>query len=224
MLPRVRDTMKLKILFMLVVTCSVIFSGCVTETDSSEQNNDDTSGEGVEDSTQDPVTAGWYLKEIIDFGDEPENTDDYYTYDVIYERGNITTIRYGGSKYELRVRTTWTTPPEYIEEEGEISIDIKKEGLVVAVGGLFLTDKTHVNIDKAYYGLGISSGVESTLSNETYGTSFRVGQGDVTGVVKEGTFTGTAPKADAFDGEFGLSFQFQNGKMYGTDYIYEWRE
>lgn len=218
--------MKLKILFMLVVTCSVIFSGCVTETGSPEQNTGDASEEDINDSGQnsDSVTAGWYLKEIIDFGDDPENTDDYYTYDVIYARGNITTIRYGGSEYELRVTTTWTTPPEYIEEEGEISIDIKKEGLVVAIGGLFLDDKTSVNIDKAYYDLGVSSGVASKLSNETYGTSFRVGQGDVTGVVKEGTFTGTAPKADAFDGEFGLSFQFQNGKMYGTDYIYEWRE
>lgn len=211
--------MKLEIIFTILLICLLALSGCITDTDSSEQDNTNN------DQDSNGVIVGWYLKEVVDRGDKVVSTHDYYSYDVIYARGNITTILFGDGDEELRIRTTWTAPPEYIEAEGEFSIDVKKEGLVVSIGGLFLEDSSTISIDTPYLELGIGTASSYRLSDETHGEFFKLGQGDEPGAIKEGTFKANAPAANSpFNSEFGLRFQFQNGGIYGTEYVYEWKE
>ncbi|MDG6219273.1 MAG: hypothetical protein QCI00_07515 [Candidatus Thermoplasmatota archaeon] len=222
------------ILVLLSVAC-LVFAGCVEEQSPSnnDEGNDDsgnttenTTGDDEEDEAEDDqtVTAGWYLKEVMDYGDKVNSTHDYYSYDIIYERENVTTVIYGGDGQEVRVRTTYDTPPEYIEAEGLISIYVKKEGLVVNHGGLGLDDTTSITIDFPELELGYGSSSLYRLSNVTYGEFFKLGYPDEPGTMKEGVFTASAPIANGFNGNFSLTFSFKNGAIYGTEYVYEWRE
>lgn len=105
-----------------------------------------------------------------------------------------------------------------------ISIHVKKEGLLVNHGGLGLYDTSSLIIDFPALELGYGSSSKYRLSNDTYGESFSRGYGDQTGTIKEGIFSANAPMADGFNGNFSLTFSVQNGALYGTEYVYEWRE
>jgi len=220
--------MKIKIIILILLMVSLVFSGCVEETGPSNNNADDNNDGEVsnnDNSGNDGTDAiGWYLTEIRDYGDKVTSTNDYYIYDVIYNRENITTITYGGDGQEVRIRTTYETPPEFIEAESDISINVKKEGLIVKHGGLGLDDTSSIKIDFPELELGYSSSSKYYLSNPTYGKFFKLGYGDGPETIKEAVFVGTAPTANAFNGNFSITFQFQNGGIYGTEYVYEWRK
>lgn len=230
--------MKTMIILVLLSVAFLAFAGCVEEqspsnndegNDDSGNTTDNTTGDEDEDDEEDneddqTVTAGWYLKEVIDFDDKVISSHDYYSYDVIYNRENITTILFGDNSEELRVRSTWSRPPDFVEASEEISIYMKKEGLVISTGGLGLDDKSSIAIDVSDMQLGYGTSSKYRLSNTIYGEFLYLGYNDEPGTIKEGTFKANAPSANAFNGEFGLTFEFVNGGAYGTKYIYEWRE
>lgn len=211
--------MKEKIIIVLMLICFLLVAGCTTNnTDNGDNENNTDNGDN---ST--PVTAGWYLKEIIDYDDKDPNK---VQYDIQYTRGNITTTHNTtDGQYFLTVRTTWTAPPEYIAEESEISIDVVKEIITLYLLQLGYTDTTGVHTDGADIDIGYGTASILHFSDETYGTSFSAGQGDAQGDIKEATFTGNAPISDGpYGSEFGLTISCQNGPSYGTKYVYEWRE
>jgi len=216
--------MKLKIILTILSIVILAFSGCINETEPSEQNNNNENGSENNDQNSTIVTAGWYLKDVIDYGDKVNSTHAYYSYDIIYERENVTTIIYGGDGQEVRVRTTYETPPEFIEAESQISIYVKKEGFIVNHGGLGLDDTSSITIDFPEMGLGFGSSSLYRLSNDIYGEHFKLGYGDEPGAVKEGFFTANSPIANGFNGNFSMTFSFMNGALYGTEYVYEWKE
>jgi len=208
--------MKIKIIAFLAIICLLLLAGCTTKDKDDATNDDDNNDNG--DAT---VTAGWYLKEIVDYNDTGENPQ----YGITYSRGNVTTNHYSADgNYELTVKTTWNAPPDYFAEEGEISIDITKEAIVLELLLLGYYDESYVKIDNSTEpGFITASGFY--LNDATYGDDFAVGQGDTPDTVKTATFTGNAPKYDGpFDGMFELTLGISNGLSYGTKYIYEWRE
>jgi len=218
--------MKEKILIILIVICLISITGCIendTENAYDNENTDDNEN-NEDDGDTTSVTPGWYLKEIVDYDDMHP---DPVQYDVIYARGDITTTHNTtNGQYFLKVRSTWTAPPEFIVEEGEISIDVVKEVLSLYLLQLGYTDTTGVYTDGAEINLGYGSASILHFTDETYGTSFSAGLGDAVGDIKEATFTGPAPIKDGpYGNEFGLTISFTTtGASYGTKYVYEWRE
>lgn len=209
---------------IILMMVFLLFSGCTENTRPSNQENT------VDDSTNDnsnhndsATIPGWHLKEIRDYGTKINSTNPYYSYDIIYQRGNVTTILFGGDGQELRVRTTHDIPPDFIAAADELSIQVIKQGLVVNHGGLGLYDTSSIAIDFPELELGFASSSIYRLSNSTYGEFFKLGYGDEPGSVKEGVFTATAPAANEFNGNFSITFNFENGAKYGTEYVYEWR-
>ena len=221
--------MKLKFIVLLLLVACLLFAGCIEEPGNSNngEQNDNTGNDDNNDNNNDDdqtVMAGWHLNEVRDYGDKVNSTHDYYSYDIIYEREDVITVIFGGDGQEVRVKTTYETPPNYIESEGLISIYVKKEGLVLNHGGLGLDDTTSITIDFPEMELGYGSSSLYRLSNSTYGEFFKLGYPDEPGTIKEGIFTGYAPIANGFNGNFSLTFSFKNGPIYGTEYVYEWRE
>jgi hypothetical protein len=220
--------MKIKVLLIFLIVISLGFSGCVKE--SGIQDDVETDGynnKGIitdSEHNQSGKSTGWYLKEIKDYGDKISSTNDYYSYDITYERGNVTTVIFGGDGQELRVRTTHYIAPDFIEAEDLLLMYVKKEGLVVNHGGLGLYDTSSVSIDFPELDLGYASSSKYHLQNDTYGNSISLGYGDEPGTIKEGIFSANVPKANEFNGNFSITVSFQNGALYGTEYIYEWRE
>ena len=193
------------------------YAGCI---ESDNQNESQNNSDNNETPT---VTAGWYLKEIVDYDDKDPNTAQY---DVIYARGDITTTHNTtNGQYFLKVRSIWTAPPDFIEEEGEFSIDVVKEVLSLYLLQLGYLDTTGIHTDGADIDIGFGTASILHFSDETYGTSFSAGLGDAEGDIKQATFTGPAPVKDGpYGNEFGLTITFQNGPSYGTKYVYEWKE
>jgi len=214
------EFMKIKLIILSIMICFLLIAGCT------EPNNveDNTGNNNDNSDNNDTVTAGWYLKEIVDY-DEPNAVDSAAQYGITYSRGNVTTNHYSADgNYELTVRTTWNAPPDYIAEEGDISIDITKEAIVLELSLLGYYDESYVKIDNSTEpGFKTASGFY--LNDATYGDNFAVGQGDTPDTVKTATFTGNAPKSDSpFDGMFELTLGISNGPSYGTKYVYEWKE
>ena len=170
------------------------------------------------------VTPGWYLVTVEDYGDKVESTNDYYSYDVDYERGNIWTSDIGDHGETLQVRTISDEPKDFYAAEEEIVINIRKEGSLIAPGDLGLTDTTNICIDAADIAIDRGTSSHYYLEDETYGAFFKMGWEDATGDVKEGTFKANAPWENAFDGSFRILYGYSNGGYYRTNYIYEWKE
>jgi hypothetical protein len=211
--------MKIKIVIMSIIICILLLAGC-TETNTDEGTNGENNNN--DNSNNDKVAAGWYLKDIVDYDDTGDNSK----YGITYTRGNVTTNHYSADgNYELTVRTTWNAPSEYIAEEGDISIDVTKEAIVLNLLLLGYVDESYVKIDNSSIEPGFATASKYYLTDATYDDTIGVGQGDTPDTVKTATFIGKAPKSDGpFDGEFGLTFGISNGPSYGTKYIYEWRE
>jgi len=208
---------KIKIFFIILIFIMGAYAGCI---ESDNQNESQNNSDNNETPT---VTAGWYLKEIVDYDDKDPNTAQY---DIIYARGDITTTHNTtNGQYFLKVRSTWTTPPDFIEEEGEFSIDVVKEVLSLYLLQLGYLDTTGIHTDGADIDIGFGTASILHFSDETYGTAFSAGLGDAEGEIKQATFTGPAPIKDGpYGNEFGLTITFQNGPSYGTKYVYEWKE
>ena len=204
----------------MLVIFVLLLSGC-TENNNAD-NGPNSGNNNTDDDGDSTITTGWYLKEIVDYDDPGTNNQ----YGITYSRGNVTTNHYSADgNYELTVRTTWNAPPEYIDEEGDISIDVTKEAIVLELLLLGYVDQSYVEIDNSSIEPGFATASRYFLTDATYGDTLGVGQGDTPDTVKTATFTGAAPKSDGpFDGEFGLTFGISNGPSYGTKYIYEWRE
>jgi hypothetical protein len=183
-------------------------------------------GTRVEQSTttSSGVEPGWYLTTVEDYGDKPEKTHDYYTYDVDYKRGNVWTSDTGSKGETAQVRTISEEPKDFYAAEEEIVIKVRKEAVFIATDGLGLGDTSTINIDSADIPIDRGTSSHYYLEDETYGTYFRMEWNDPTGTVKEGTFKANAPEANAFAGSFRLLYGYSNGGSYGTNYIYEWRE
>jgi len=213
--------MKTKIIITMLVIFVFILAGCIENTNNGGENDNTGNGDNNGDGDQ-QITAGWYLKEIVDYDDPGTNNQ----YGITYSRGNVTTNHYSADgNYELTVKTTWNAPPEYIAEEGDISIDVTKEAIVLNLLLLGYVDESYVKIDNSSIEPGFATASKYYLTDATYGDTLGVGQGDTPDTVKTATFTGKAPKSDGpFNGEFGLTFGITNGPSYGTKYIYEWRE
>jgi len=199
------------------------YAGCIENTNEPNESENQNESENNSNNDSSAVTAGWYLKEIVDYDEkDPDNVQ----YDVQYVRGNITTTHNTtNGQYFLKVQSTWTSPPEYIQEEGEFSITVVKEVVSLYLLQLGYLDTTGVYTDGVDIDLGSGTASIYHFSDEVYGTSFSAGQGDAQGDIKEATFTGLAPVKDGpYGNEFGLTISFQNGPLYGTKYIYEWKE
>jgi len=222
--------MKAKIILLMLLVAFLLSAGCIEEPAPSNNGgaNDDTNGgnnndnEGDDDQT---ITAGWYLKEIVDYGD-PDTSSSASQYGITYARGDVTTNHYSADgKYELTVRTTWTAPPEYIAEEEEISIQVTKEVIILELLLLGYYDSTTISIDNYTIEPGFATSSKYIFTDATYGDTLSVGQGDTPDTIKTATFTGPAPKSDGpYDQQFGLIVIIANGPTYGIKYIYEWRE
>lgn len=213
--------MKIKFIILILLVACFLFTGCIEEPGNTNngEENDNTDGN---DQT---ITAGWYLKEIVDYGD-PDTSSSAAQYGITYARGNVTTNHYSPDrKYELTVRTTWTAPPEYISEEGEISVDITKEVIILELLQLGYVDQSSLCIDNYTIEPGFATSSKYCLTDETYDDSLSVGQGDTPDTIKNATFTGTSPGSDGpYGQQFGLILTITNGPTYGIKYIYEWKE
>ncbi|SFM22166.1 hypothetical protein [Methanolobus profundi] len=170
------------------------------------------------------VTPGWYLVEVEDYGDKVESTHDYYAYDVDYERGNVWTSDIGDKGETAQVRTIAEDPEEFYAAEEEIVINVRKEATLMETKGLYLGDSSYIVIDAADIGITGGSGSHYYLEDDVYGAFFKMEHSDPTGTVKEGTFKADAPWENAFGGSFRMTYTYQNGAFYRTNYIYEWRE
>ncbi|MEZ5333914.1 MAG: hypothetical protein R2741_01030 [Methanolobus sp.] len=170
------------------------------------------------------VTPGWYLVEVEDYGDKVISTHDYYTYDVDYERGNVWTSNMGDNGETAQVRTISDEPKDFYAAEEEIVIHVRKEATFMDTGGLGLGDTSSITIDFADVAIDRASSSKYYLEDETYGTFFTIQWDEPTGTVKEGTFRANAPWLNAFRGSFRILYAYQNGPIYRTNYIYEWRE
>ncbi len=170
------------------------------------------------------VTPGWYLVEVEDYGDKPEKTHEYYTYDVDYERGNVWTSDIGNEGETAQVRTVSEEPDDFYAAEEEISIYVRKESVFMETDGLGLGDSSTITIDAADIPIDRGTASGYYLEDETYGAFFNMQWDDPTGTIKEGTFKADAPWAKAFDGSFRIRYTYTNGASYRTNYIYEWRE
>jgi len=213
-------------ILLLSVAC-LLFAGCIEEpanTNDGEGNDNGENNDNPKDDDQ-QITAGWYLKEIIDYGD-PDTSSSASQYGITYARGNVTTNHYSADgKYELTARTTWNAPPEYIAEEDEISMDVSKEVIVLELLLLGYYDSTTISIDNYTIEPGFASASKYYFTDSTYGDTLSVGQGDTPDTIKTAIFNGTAPKSDGpYGQQFGLILTIQNGPTYGIKYIYEWRE
>jgi hypothetical protein len=183
--------------------------------------------ENIPGDSSDPAAGskpGWYLVEVIDKGEKVRSTHNYYTYDVEYERGDITTSVVGNEGETLTVRTIYEAPPEYIPAEGELSIRVRKEGIAVFPKRLSLKDQTDIALDSADMDFGYGTSSKYRLKDEKYGEFFILGWQDSTGTVKEGVFRGKAPKANSWKGKMSIKYEFFNSVIYGTKYVYEWRD
>ncbi|WP_321428909.1 hypothetical protein [uncultured Methanolobus sp.] len=175
-------------------------------------------------TTSSGVEPGWYLVKVEDYGDKVISTNDYYTYDVEYERGNVLTIDTGDEGETVQVRTISDEPEDFYAAEEEIVIKVRKEAVFIATDGLGLGDTSNIDIDMADIGVDGVSSSHYKLEDETYGKSFTMDWKDTTGDIKEGTFKANAPEANAYGGSFRILYSYLNGGVYKTNYIYEWRE
>jgi hypothetical protein len=170
------------------------------------------------------VTPGWYLLEVEDYTEIKEPYNDYYTFDLEYERGNVLTSDKGENGETLRVRTVSEEPKEFYFAEEEIAIKVRKEGVVIATGNIGMSDTSGINIDMADIKPGAASSAQYSLEDEIHGNDITMGWKDASGSVKEGTFKANVPGEKAFSESFGIIYTYYNGGIYGTKYIYEWRE
>ena len=74
--------MKAKFMLLVLLVGFLLFVGCIEEPGPSNNGgaNDNSNGGDNNDNTSDDdqtVTAGWYLKEIIDYDEKDENTVQY---------------------------------------------------------------------------------------------------------------------------------------------------
>ena len=100
--------MKIKIIAVLAIICLLLLAGCTTKDEDGDKTNGNDANDNSDDNTQ---PAGWYLKEIVDYGD-PYTGSSASQYGLTYSRGNVTTNHYSADGvYELSVRTLWTAPP-----------------------------------------------------------------------------------------------------------------
>jgi hypothetical protein len=212
--------MKIKIIIISILICLVLLTGCINQ---DNQNGDNNANDNSNDDNI--VTAGWYLKEIVDY-DEPYTGDSAAQYGITYSRGNVTTNHYSADGlYELTVRTIWDAPPEYFGAEEQISIPVTKEVIVLNLLLLGYYDITAITIDDSGVEPGVGTESAYDFTDATHGKELIVGQGDTPDTVKTATFVGNAPKSDGPYGEqFGLIIKIQNQESYGIKYIYEWRE
>ncbi|MDW7733224.1 MAG: hypothetical protein SCH66_12460 [Methanolobus sp.] len=175
-------------------------------------------------TTSSGTVPGWYLTTVEDYGDKVESTHDYYTYDVDYERANVWTSNTGDEGETAQVRTISEEPEDFYAAEEEIVISVRKEGVLIATGGLGLGDTSNIDIDMADLPIDRSSSSHYYLEDETYGAFFKMEWNDATGTIKEGTFKANAPWENAFGGSFRIRYTYSNGGVYRTNYIYEWKE
>lgn len=170
------------------------------------------------------IVPGWYLVEVEDYNEVEEAYNDYYTYDLEYERGNVLTSDKGEDGETLRVRTVSEEPKEFYFAEEEIAIKVRKEGVVIATGNIGMSDTSSINIDRARIEPGAATSGQYSLEDETHGNDLTMGWRDSTGTVREGIFKANVPGAEGFSGSFGIIYSYYSGGIYGTKYIYEWRE
>jgi len=214
--------MKIKIIAVLAIICLLLLAGCTTKDEDGDKTNGNDANDNSDDNTQ---PAGWYLKEIVDFGD-PYTGSSASQYGITYSRGNVSTNHYSADGvYELSVRTLWTAPPEYLAEEEAFSVEVTKQTLVLNLLLLGYYDTTTVSIDNYTIEPGFATVSKYLLTDNTHGDTLSLGQGDTPDTIKTAIFNGTAPKIDGpYGTQFGLILTIQNGIMYGIKYIYEWRE
>ena len=214
--------MKIKIVIISILICLVLLTGCINQDNQNANNNNNGNNNDNGDNT---VTAGWYLKEIVDYGD-PYTGSTASQYGITYSRGNVSTNHYSADGvYELSVRTLWTAPPEYLASEEEFSVEVTKKALVLNLLLLGYYDTTTVSIDNYTIEPGFATVSKYLLTDNTHGDTLSLGQGDTPDSVKTAIFNGTAPKIDnPYGTQFGLILSIQNGIMYGIKYIYEWKE
>ncbi|AKB25594.1 hypothetical protein MSMTP_2125 [Methanosarcina sp. MTP4] len=172
-------------------------------------------------STSSGVTPGWYLIEVEDYSE----VGDRDTFSLEYKRGNVLTIKTSsdGDK-TLQIRTVSEEAKDFYAAEEEIAIKVRKEGALIATGNLGMSDSSHINIDMADIRPGGTTAGGYSLEDETYGDLFTMDWQDSTGDVKEGIFKANVPGAKAHGGSFAIIYTYYNGEIYGTKYIYEWRE
>ncbi len=167
------------------------------------------------------ITPGWYLIEVEDYSE----VGDRDTFSLEYKRGNVLTIKTSsdGDK-TLQIRTVSEEAKDFYAAEEEIAIKVRKEGALIATGNLGMSDSSHINIDMADIRPGGTTAGGYSLEDETYGDLFTMDWQDSTGDVKEGIFKANVPGAKAHGGSFAIIYTYYNGEIYGTKYIYEWRE
>jgi hypothetical protein len=170
------------------------------------------------------VEPGWYLVEVVDYNEVGEAWNDYYTYGLDYKRGDVTTSDSGEDGEIARIRTISEEPNDFYAAEEEIAIKVRKEGVLIETDGLGMGDTSSITIDDSDIEPGSGTSSAYDLKDETYGEYLEVGWPDSTGTVKEGTFKETVPGAGGFGDSFAVIYTYYNGDIYGTKYIYEWRE
>jgi len=214
--------MKVKIMMISIMVCLVLLTGCINQ---DNQNGDNNANDNSNNDDNNTLIAGWYLKEIVDY-DDPYNGSSASQYGITYSRGNVSTNHYSADKiYELSVRTNWEAPPDYMAAEEEFSVEVTKKALVLNLQLLGYYDTTTVYIDNNTIEPGFATVSKYSLTDNTHGATLSLGQGDTPDTTKTAIFNGTAPKLDnPYGNKFGLIITIQNGIMYGTKYIYEWRE
>ncbi|WP_406661089.1 hypothetical protein V7O66_00785 [Methanolobus sp. ZRKC3] len=200
-----------------------LLDGAAIGSQKAEFENMETSEQSTT-TTSSGIVPGWYLTTVEDYGDKPEKTHEYYTYDVDYERGNVFTSDVGNDGETAQVRTISEEPEDFYAAEEEISINVRKESVFMETDGLGLGDSSTITIDAADIPIDRGTASGYYLEDETYGAFFNMQWDDPTGTVKEGTFKADAPWANAFGGSFRIRYAYQNGASYRTNYIYEWRE
>jgi len=195
-----------------------LLEGMATDSQQAEFESTETS------TTASGITPGWYLTKVEDYGDKVASTNDYYSYDVDYERGNVWTSNTGDKGETVQVRTISEEPEDFYAAEEEIAINVRKEGELIAPGQLGIGDSSSITIDMADVAVDRGTSSHYYLEDDTYGSFFYMDWRDETGDVKEGTFKANAPAANAFGGSFRILYGYSNGAYYRTNYIYEWRE
>jgi hypothetical protein len=178
----------------------------------------------IETSKDVSTKPGWYLVESNDFSKKPDDNN-YYRYEMDFERGDITWKTFGSKSEVFSTQTTWAEPPSYLVEQEEFSIDVTKKGLDIQPKDIGFKESTDVSIDKFDLGLGSKTAAGYYFADSLKGDTLKITWEDNTGIEKSYSFTGNAPKKGAFNGKFGLRVKTYAGStQVGTQYVYEWRD